>query len=137
MKEYIVKNKSFGFAVVGHQVFILHPDIHLILLIGVGKHIPSFKYWNVNRNTMRDMVQNDYLLYFYPPMVQRLMMLCFARREINWNHLPYCSMIKLGQSICWLMISQNPGAITPNQRMSPAIIAECIIWLGIYIKEIR
>jgi hypothetical protein len=29
MKEYIVKNKSFGFAVVGHQVFILHPDIHL------------------------------------------------------------------------------------------------------------
>jgi len=69
MKEYIVKNKSFGFAVVGHQVFILHPDIHLILLIGVGKHIPSFKYWNVNRNTMRDMVQNDYLPYFYPPMV--------------------------------------------------------------------
>jgi hypothetical protein len=41
MKEYIVKNKSFGFGVVGHQVFILHPDIHLILLIGVGKPIPS------------------------------------------------------------------------------------------------
>ena len=59
MKEYIVKNKSFGFGMVGNQVFILHPDIHLILLIGVGKHIPSFKYWNVNRNTMRDMVQND------------------------------------------------------------------------------
>jgi hypothetical protein len=69
MKEYIVKNKSFGFGMVGNKVFILHPDIHLILLIGVGKHIPSFKYWNVNRNTMRDMVQNDYLLYFYPPMV--------------------------------------------------------------------
>jgi hypothetical protein len=38
MKEYIVKNKSFGFGMVGNQVFILHPDIHLILLIGVGKH---------------------------------------------------------------------------------------------------
>jgi hypothetical protein len=59
MKEYIVKNKSFGFGMVGNQVFILHPDIHLILLIGVGKHIPSFKYWNVNRNTMKNMVPND------------------------------------------------------------------------------
>jgi hypothetical protein len=59
MKEYIVKNKSFGFGMVGNKVFILHPDIHLIHLIGVGKHIHSFKYWNVNRNTMRNMVQND------------------------------------------------------------------------------
>lgn len=59
MKEYIVKNKSFGFGMVGNKVFILHPDIHLILLIGVGKHIHSFKCWNVNRNTMRNMVQND------------------------------------------------------------------------------
>jgi hypothetical protein len=44
MKEYIVKNKSFGFAVVGHQVFILGLISLLILLIGVGKPIPFFKY---------------------------------------------------------------------------------------------
>jgi len=59
MKEYIVKNKSFGFGMVGNQVFILHPDIHLIHLIGVGKPIPFLKYWNVNRNTMKNMVPND------------------------------------------------------------------------------
>jgi hypothetical protein len=59
MKEYIVKNKSFGFGMVGNQVFILGLISLLILLIGVVKYIPSFKYWNVNRNTMRDMVQND------------------------------------------------------------------------------
>jgi hypothetical protein len=69
MKEYIVKNKSFGFGMVGNKVFILGLISLLILLIGVGKPIPSFKYWNVNRNTMRDMFQNDYLFYFYPPMV--------------------------------------------------------------------
>ena len=44
---------------VGHPRFILHPDIHLMLQIGGGKPIPSFKYWNVSRNTMRHMVQND------------------------------------------------------------------------------
>ena len=78
---------------VGHPLFILHPDIHLMLKIGGGKPIPSFKYWNVSRNTMRHMVQNDQLFYFYLPTEQRLMMLCFARLEINWNHLPYYSMI--------------------------------------------
>jgi len=66
MKEYIVKNKSFGFAVVGHQVFILGLISLLILLIGVGKPIPFLKCWNVNRNTMKNMVPNDCFIFIYP-----------------------------------------------------------------------